>query len=134
MGEFAYTSFGDLKYDALKEIPWIFFGIFVYDWTLCEFFNMDYTFESSLLERGKKVRGVNFNSSGESRVASTFDQQYPAFLLGHSTLDVAVGTFLQGFRTLDKCSRAGTFGNCHKLDKELKNSRTQLPAEIRLDL
>ena len=73
MGEFAYTSFGDLKYDALKEIPWIFFGIFVYDWTLCEFFNMDYISESSLLERVNKIRGSNFKSSGEARVESTFE-------------------------------------------------------------
>ena len=133
MGEFAYTSFGDLKDDVLKEMPWGGFGIFVDAWYLCAFFNMEYTSESSFLEKAKKVRGVNFKSSGEARVAITFDQRCPAFLVGHSTRDVDVGTLLSGFSTLDKWSRAGKSGNCHEPEIELKNARTQLLAEILLD-
>ena len=68
--------------------------IFVDAWSLCAFFNIDYTSESSFLERGKKVRGGNFKSSGESRVTSTFDQQNPAYIVGHSIRDVVVGTLL----------------------------------------
>ena len=60
MGEFAYTSFGYLKDDVLKEIPWGGFGIFVDAWSPCAFCKMDYTSESSFLERRNKVRGVIF--------------------------------------------------------------------------
>ena len=94
MVEFAYAYFGDLKDDVLKEIPQGGFGIFVNAWSLCAFFNMDYTSEFSFLERGKKVRGVHFKSSGEASVASTFDHKYPTFLVGHSNRDMAVGTLL----------------------------------------
>ena len=72
MGEFVYTSFGDLKDDVLKEILWGGFGILVYAWSLCALCNMDYTSESSFLEKGKKVRGSNFKSSGEARVARPY--------------------------------------------------------------
>ena len=67
-------------------------------------------------------------------MASTFDQRHPAFFVGQSTRDVAVGTLLPGSSTRGKWSRAGTFGTLHELDRELKKSRTQLLAEIRLDL
>ena len=63
---------------------------------------MHYTYEYSFLERGNKARGGNFKSSGEVCVASTYDQQYPAFLVGHSTRDVAVDTLLTGWSTLVK--------------------------------
>ena len=66
-------------------------------------------------------------------MASTFDQRYPSFLVGQSTQDLAVGTLLPIFSTLEKWSRAGTFGTHHELERDLKNSRTQLPAEIRLE-
>ena len=56
MGEFSYAYFGDLKDYILKEMPWGGFGLFVDAWSPCAFFNMDYTYESSFLERGKKVR------------------------------------------------------------------------------
>ena len=60
MGEFAYAYFGDFKDDVMKEMPWGDFGVFVDDWYICEFFNMDYTFKLSFLEWGKKVKGVGF--------------------------------------------------------------------------
>ena len=85
MVEFAYVSFGGLKDDFLKEMPWGGFGIFVDAWSLCAFCSMDFTSESSFLESVNKVRGANFKSSGEAHVASTFYQRYPAFLKGHST-------------------------------------------------
>ena len=88
MGEFSYAYFGYLKDDLLKEMRWGGFGLFVDAWSLCAFSNMKYTSESSFLERGNKVIGHNFKSSGEARVASTFDQRYPAFLVGHCTRDV----------------------------------------------
>ena len=81
-------------------MPRIGFGIFVDAWYLCEFCNMEYTSESYFLERGNKVRGVIFKSSGEAHEASMFEQKYPDFLMGHSTQDVAVGTLLPGFSTL----------------------------------
>ena len=68
MGEFAYKYFGNLRNDVLKDMPQGGFGIFIDAWSLCAFFNMDHTSESSFLERGKKVRGVYFKSSGEARV------------------------------------------------------------------
>ena len=77
MGEFSYTYFGDLKDDFLKEMPQGGFGIFVGAWYLCAFFNMDYTSESSFLERKNKSRGANFKSSGESYVARNFEQAIP---------------------------------------------------------
>ena len=64
---------------------------------------------------GDKVRRVVFKSSGEARVESTIRQRYPAFLVGHSTQDVAVGILLPGFSILDKWSWAGTFHTCHEL-------------------
>ena len=67
-------------------------------------------------------------------MASTFDQRYPAFLVGHSTRYVEVGTFLPGLSTLDKWSLAGTFGNHHELERELNNTSTQLISDIHLDL
>ena len=73
MLEFAYTSFGDLNNDALKEISRGVFGLFVNNCHLCVFCNMDYTSKSYLLEKVKKVRGLGFKSSGEALVASTFD-------------------------------------------------------------
>ena len=60
MGEFAYTYFGYLKNDDLKKIPGRGFELFVDAKYLYAFCNMDYTSESSLLERGKKVREANF--------------------------------------------------------------------------
>ena len=94
---------------------------------------MDYTSDSSCLERGNKFRGVGFKSPGEYRVLSTFDQWYPVFLVGHSTEEVAVGTILTRFPTLYKYSWAGTFGTRHEMERYLKNSSTQLLVEIRLD-
>ena len=66
MGEFAYASFRYLKDNVLKEMPRGGFGLFVNAWSLCEFCNMEYTYESSFLERGNKVRGVGIKSSWES--------------------------------------------------------------------
>ena len=63
----------------------------------------------------------------------TFDQRYPDFLVGHSTQDVYFGTLLPGFSTIEKLSWAGTFGNFHEMDIELKKTRTQLPAGIFLE-
>ena len=85
MGDFAYTYFGYLKGDVLKEMPWGGFGIFVDAWYLCAFFNMEYTSESSSLERGKKIRGAKLKSSGEDHVGNNFDQHCPAFLVVHPT-------------------------------------------------
>ena len=115
MGEFAYTSFGDLKDDVLKEIPWGGFGLFVDAWSRYAFCNMDYTADFYFLERGKKVRRANFKSSGEASVTSTFDQRYPDFLVRHSTRDVAVIKLLPGLSTLEKWSQAGTFGTSCEL-------------------
>ena len=95
---------------------------------------MDYTSESSVLERVKKVRGVVFKSSGEACVASTFYYRYPSFIVGHSTQDMYVGTLIPILSTPDKWSRSGTFGTRHELEGELKNDRNQLLAEICLDL
>ena len=49
MEEFAYASLGYLKDDALKEISWGGFWIFVDAWSPCEFCNVDYNSESSFL-------------------------------------------------------------------------------------
>ena len=117
MGEFDYAYFGDLKDDALKEIPWWGFGIFMYVCSLCAVCNMDYTSEYYFLEKGNKERRENFNSSGEARVESTFDQRYTAFIVGQSTRDVAVGTLLPGLSTLEKWYQEGTFGTCHELER-----------------
>ena len=65
MEELAYASFGDFKYDVLKEIPQGGLGIFLYAWSLCAFFNMEYTSESSFLEKGKKVIGANSSHQGK---------------------------------------------------------------------
>ena len=85
-------------------MPWGGFRLSVNTWSLCEFSNMEYTSESSLIEKGKKVRGAKFKSSGEDRVARNFDQRYPAFLRGKSTRYVVVVTLLPGFSTLDQWS------------------------------
>ena len=61
------------------------FGIFMDACSLCEFFNMEYTADSSFLERGKNIIGVCFKSSVEYHVAVIFDQHYLAFLVGNST-------------------------------------------------
>ena len=53
--------------------------------SLYEFFNMEYTADSSFLERGKNIIGVCFKSSVEYHVAVIFDQHYLAFLVGNST-------------------------------------------------
>ena len=67
-------------------------------------------------------------------MASTFYKRYPAFLVGTSTWDVAVGTLLPVLSTIDKWSQAGMFGIWHELDRDLKNLRTQILAEFCLDL
>ena len=123
MGDFAYESSGNLKYDVLKEIPRGGFGIFVDACSKYPFCNMDYISKSSFPESGNKVRGVVSKSWVEAHMASTFDQQYLEFIMGHSTRDMAVGTLLPKFSTLDKGYRSGMFGTCH-----------QLLAEILLDL
>ena len=48
-GESAYTYFGDLKDVVTKKIPRGVFGIFVDDWYLCAFCNIDNTYETSFL-------------------------------------------------------------------------------------
>ena len=101
MGEFDYKYFRDLKDDVLNNMPWGVLGIFVDAWYLCAFGNVGYTFDSYFLERRGKVRGVGHKSSGESCVASTFDQRYPVFFVGHYTREVVVGTLLPGFSNLD---------------------------------
>ena len=100
MGEFSYTYFWYLKNEVLKDMPHRGFEIFMDACPLCEFCNIDYTSESSFLEKWKKVRSVGFNSSEESHVTSTFDQRYPAFLMGNSSWNVNVGTILPVFSTL----------------------------------
>ena len=59
-------------------------------------------------------------------MASTFDQRYPDFLVGHYTRYMAVGTLLPGFSTIDKWFWAGMFGTLHKLYRDINNDRTQL--------
>ena len=71
MREFAYAYFGDLKDGVLKEMTWGGSGIFVDACSLYEFCNMDYTSESSILEKVNKGIGVGFNSSGEAHLANT---------------------------------------------------------------
>ena len=85
MVDFAYVYYVYLKDDVLKEMPRRGFGLFVHAWSLIEFFNMEYTSESSSLERGKKIRGAKLKSSGEDHVGNNFDQHYPAFLVVHPT-------------------------------------------------
>ena len=97
-------------------------------WSLCTFCNMDYTSELPFLEMGKKVKGSNFKSE------ITFDQRYPYFIMGHSTQDVAFSTLLTVLSTIYKGSWVGTFWTHHELERDLKNTRTQLPAETHLDL
>ena len=77
MGEFVYASLGDFKDEVLKDIPQEGFGIFVDAWSLCVFFNVDYTSDYLFLFRVKKFRGLVFKTPGEARVDSTFDQRYP---------------------------------------------------------
>ena len=95
---------------------------------------MEYTSKSSFLERGNKVSGVGFKSSGESRVASIFDQRYPELLLGKSSRDVAVHTILPAFYTVEEWSCTGMFGTLHEWERETNNARTQLLAKISLDV
>ena len=85
MEEFAYAYFGDLKDDVLKEMTQGGLGIFMDAWYLCAFFNVNYTSESSFLERRGNVKGANFKSSGEARMASNFDRRYPDFPVGNFT-------------------------------------------------
>ena len=47
---------------------------------------------------------------------------------------MAVGTLLPGLSTLDKWSREGKFETSHEMERELKNTRIQLLAEICLYL
>ena len=54
--------------------------------------------------------------------------------MGKSSQEVAVGTILPGFPTLEEWSQAGMFGNRNELDRDINNNRTQLLSEIRLDL
>ena len=100
-----------------------------YPWVI---FNVEYTSESSFLERAKKVIGVGFKFSGKSGMASMFDQGYPAFLVVLSTQNVAAGTLLPVLSTLDQWSWAGKFGTWHELKREINNARTQILSEIRL--
>ena len=104
-----------MKDGVLKEMLRGGFGIFVDFWSICAFCNMDYTSDSSLLDMGNNSIGANSKSSGEACVAITFEKRYPDFLVGHSTLDVAVGTLLPGLYTLDKWSQAGEFGTRHEI-------------------
>ena len=77
---------------------------------------------------------MGFKSSGEALLEITFGQRYPAFLVGHSTKNVAFGTLLPRFSTLDICYWAETFGTCYELERDLNNARTKRLAEIRLGL
>ena len=101
MGDFDYESSGNLKYDVLKEIPRGGFGIFVDACSKYPFCNMDYISKFSSPESGNKVRGVVSKSWVEAHMASTFDQRYPHFIVGHSTLDMDVRSLLPRFSTLD---------------------------------
>ena len=67
-------------------------------------------------------------------MASTFDQRYPEFFVGHYNRYVTVVILLPVLSTLDKWSWELTFGTHHELEIELNNSRNQLLAEICLDL
>ena len=124
----------DIKNDDLKKIPGRVFELFVDAKYLYAFCNMYYTSQSSLLKRRKKVRGENFKSSVEPRGESTFDQSYPAFLVGHSTKEMVVRTLPPRLSTLEECYQAETFGTLHELERELNNTRTPIPAEICLEL
>ena len=95
---------------------------------------MEYNPKYSLLEMVKKVIWVVFESSGESRVARTFFHWYSAFIVGHSTQNMTVGTLLTRLSTLEKWSWAGKFGNRHELEREIKNASTQILTEICLYL
>ena len=83
-----------MKDDVLKEMHQGGSGLFVDACYLCEFFNVDYTSDSFLLERVNDFRGVGFKLSGEFCVACTFYQRCQAFIVGHSTQDVVVGALL----------------------------------------
>ena len=54
--------------------------------------------------------------------------------MGHSTRDVATSTLLPGFPTLENVPDQGTFEIWHKLERDIKNSRTQLLEEISLEI
>ena len=51
-----------------------------------------------------------------------------------SSCDVDVGTLLTGLYTLDKFSWAVSFGTHHDLERKLRNVRTKLLSETRLEL
>ena len=55
-----------------------------------------------------------------------FFQRYNAFLVGHSTRDVAVITLLRGFFDLEKRPWSWTFENLHETEREFKNISDQL--------
>ena len=57
MGEFIYASFGGLKDVVLEEMPQGGFGLFGGALSLWAYYNMEYAYESSLLEMGKNIRG-----------------------------------------------------------------------------
>ena len=95
---------------------------------------MEYTSEYSFFERGKKVRGVGFKTSGGAWLVITLDQGYPDFLVGRSSCNVAVGTLLPGLSTLDKWTQSGTFWTRHDMERELRNDQTKILAEIRMEL
>ena len=95
---------------------------------------MDFIFLSSFPKKKKNLREASFKLSGEAYVAITFDQRYPAFLVGHSTRDMDIRTLLTVFSIIYKRSRAETFWTCHDLNRALKNSSIQPLAEIFLDL
>ena len=61
---------------------------------------MDYTYNSSLLERGNNVGEVGYKTSIESIIASTFNQSYHTFLVGHAIHDVDVGKLLPSLSTV----------------------------------
>ena len=61
--------------EFLKDMPQGGFEIFMDACPLCEFCNIDYTYDSSFLLRVKKVRGVRFKSSEEYHTTITFYQR-----------------------------------------------------------
>ena len=92
--------------------------IFVGDWSLRALFNMDYTYESSFLNRRKNAGGLGYRTPREARVENTFEQRYPAFLVGHTRCNISVGILLPGLSTLDKWYALGLFYhimNCREI-------------------
>ena len=83
---------------------------------------------------GQKFKGVGCKTSGEFCTTSTIYQIYPAFIVGYTSHNVAVGKLLPNLSTLGKQSRDGNFGMHHELDRELNNACIQLLVEIRFEL